>query len=122
MTPKDRRNSAIREAEKALAEMGESVENLRTLIDAYGDATYSAVLLRAMWEAEGEPVYSVGQKGALVAHPSVKEIREAERHVDRLAGSLNLTPEARSRRRVGAPMGSSTADDRRGPARLRRAA
>jgi phage terminase small subunit len=122
MTPNDVKTTAIANAEKTLAEMGEDAANLREQIDAYGDAMYTAAFQRAMWDAEGQPVYAVGQKSALLAHPSLKAIQDAEWHAFKLAAALNLTPEARSRRRVGAPMGSSTANDRRGPTRLRKAA
>jgi phage terminase small subunit len=122
MTPTDIRAAAIREAETALDEMGETVANLRTQIDAYGDAMLTAATVRGMWELDGGPVYAVGAHGGLCAHPGLKAMQEAEWHAAKLAAGLNLTPESRARRRVGAPMGSSTATDRRGPSRLRKAA
>jgi phage terminase small subunit len=122
MTADDLKRIAIANAETALAEMGEDAGKLREQIDAYGDAIFTAAFQRAMWDAEGRPIYAVGQRGALLAHPSLKAIQDAEWHAFKLAAALNLTPEARSRRRVGAPMGSSTANDRRGPTRLRKAA
>src|SRR5262245_61144792 len=118
-TPDSARATAVGEATRALTDMGESVENLGSLLAVYGDAVHMAAHLRGWWERDGCPVYAVGSKGQLAPHPALKAIRDAESQVEALARSLNLTPEARSRRRVGAPMGSSTAKDRRQPTRLR---
>jgi hypothetical protein len=112
----------MREAESALADMGENVDNLRTLVRQYGDAIYTAAITRGLWELEGTPVHAVGSAGQLMSHPLLRSLERLEAHADSLARSLNLTPESRSRRRVGAPMGSSTAPDRKGPTRLRKAA
>src|SRR4051812_48917486 len=117
-TPDQIRANAVTHAETALAEMGENVAILSTHIGLYGEAVFMAAHLRAAWEADGSPVDALGSTGQLTAHPALRAIERAEAHAANLARSLNLTPEARSRRRVGAPMGSSTAPDRN--TRLRR--
>jgi phage terminase small subunit len=122
MTPDDLRTNAIADAVKALEDLGESVENLRTQIDLYGSAVFMAAQIRGAWQLDGCPIHAVGSHGNLQAHPVIRALERAEAHADKLAASLNLTPESRARRRVGAPMGSSTATDRRGPTRLRKAA
>src|SRR4051812_4763099 len=121
-TPESLRADAMSQAEIALGEMGENVENLRAQIRAYGDAALTAATVRGAWHPDGMPVHAVGAHGGLCAHPTLKAMQDAEWHAAKLAGALNLSPESRSRRRIGAPMGSSTASDRRGPARLRKAA
>ena len=117
-TPATIRANAVREAETAFAEMGETVENLKALIRIYGDAVFTAAHLRGLWQRDGSPVHAIGSAGQLMPHPLLRALERQEAHADALARSLNLTPEARTRRRVGAPMGSSTAADRN--TRLRR--
>lgn len=106
-TPNDIRANAVSEAESTLRDFGEDPAHSRVLLDRYGDAVATAAVLRANWEAEGSPVHAVGGNGQLTTHPLVKTMADQEAHIARLATALNLTPESRSKRRVGSGIGGN---------------
>src|SRR5262245_16137610 len=122
MTPDQIRDNAIADAESTLRELGEEPNNSRAVLDMYGDAIAALAILQVAWEVEGSPVYAVGSRGQLQTHPTVKSIADQQAHIAGLARALNLTPESRTKRRVGGPMGQTAAKDRRGVTAIRKAA
>jgi phage terminase small subunit len=107
MTPNEVRQNAVQEAEKTLKDFGEDPDHSRTLITKWADAVMAHSVTLAAWELEGMPVHAVGSTGQLCSHPMLRELREQEGHIAKLATALNLTPESRSKRRVGSGIGGN---------------
>lgn len=84
---------------------GQPVERFEDALRRYGRTVDLAARLRAEWRALGEPVTAQGGATgqALVPHPLVKMLGEAERDAARFGAVLGLDPQ--SRRQLGAQAG-----------------
>lgn len=95
---------------------GQDVAVIREPLERYARAADLAGLLREEWEREGRPATSKGGATgkALVAHPLVKMIADAEAEAGKLYDALiRPSAPAPARRGPGRPVGSASAPDRR---------
>ena len=94
---------------------GELPAELREPLERYVRAADLAGLLRQEWETAGRPATSTGGATgkALVAHPLVKMIAEAEAEAAKLYEQLLRPAATPARRGPGRPIGSASAPDRR---------
>lgn len=74
--------------------------------------------IRREWMEQGEPLTFMHSNGALVPHPLVKMLAEAERDAMRTGKALKLDPDA-IKAAPGRPRGASSASDRKPPPVIR---
>ena len=99
----------------------ESLPDSERFFDAvvrFARAVQMAEKIRRSWMSEGEPLTFLHSNGALVPHPLVKMLAEAERDAMRAGKALRLDPDA-VKAPPGRPKGASSASDRKAPPVIR---
>jgi hypothetical protein len=105
---------ALSEATATLERLGEDPTLSTAALERYARAEADAALVRARWEARQRPVSGTGSMGQAVPSHFLEIIRRTEREAADYGDRLGLTPAARKAiaRKVGRPLGSTTAPDR----------
>lgn len=112
----DAGRTAFAEAVATLEANGEDPTLYASLVVAYARLRDDVATLRAAWDMDGRPTYSVGSTGQLAVHPMVKGIHDAEKAATDSGAALGITPASRSKmsKRPGVTLGTNTARDRIG--------
>jgi hypothetical protein len=115
--PDDLGASGARAFDVALTQV-ESMPEPDRFYDAvlrFARAVDMADFVRADWVDRGRPLMYEHTNGALVPHPLVKLLAEAEKDAARAGRALKLEPDAIRRATIGRPPGSSSSPDRKAP-------
>jgi hypothetical protein len=115
--PDDLGTSGARAFDVALTQI-ESMPEPNRFYDAvlrFARAVDMADFVRADWVDRGRPLMYEHTNGALVPHPLVKLLAEAEKDAARAGRALKLEPDAIRRATIGRPPGSSSSPDRKAP-------
>jgi len=115
--PDDLGASGARAFDVALTQI-ESMPEPNRFYDAvlrFARAVDMADFVRADWVDRGRPLMYEHTNGALVPHPLVKLLAEAEKDAARAGRALKLEPDAIRRATIGRPPGSSSSPDRKAP-------